>query len=264
MPITQSLIEARAAILKRELAELKEKKKAEVLALKKSKQWVSSKKSVPDEHARAIVWVDEKLELGWFAYGKWYKYNGTFYLTDKDVLEGVTHWMGTDWMYSDHVPYYGPGILNRIQYIWKLFTIGAGSVARDFRPRFKGKNAQLDKKIVYWTNSKGEIRMGLPEHMPASKGFQKVVCNNTHEAEAWSDRLRQYNLRKEKAKDEERDRFEGPIRSHIQSQMREIMKHSRNQINHDFVARYMERMDRDKTKMTREEYLHSEGYEQGR
>jgi hypothetical protein len=126
-------------------------------------------------------------------------------------------------------------------------------------------NVQLSKKIVYYYNgTNGEIRMGLPENWPAPHGFEKIICTSAHEAEKWSERLRQYNLFKERLKDEEREIIEGQWRSEIRSHMHHVMANSRNNINREYVRRYMERMEKkDKTKTVREEYNHAEGYEQG-
>jgi hypothetical protein len=213
--------------------------------------WIKIEKRLPEDDRQVFALSGQCAYLANYREGKWW-------ITYTIGLGGVTRWMDLPGEPKDFSYW-----KNRLIEWWSRRKVNAQQTS-DWLTGWTSKNAQLDKKIVYWTNASGEIRMGMPEHFPASKGFQKVVCNNTFEAEKWSDRLRQYNLTKEKAKDEERDRFEGPIRSEIKNRMQRVMKNSRNQINHDFVARYMEKMDRDRTKMSREEYLHSEGHEHGR
>jgi transketolase len=126
-------------------------------------------------------------------------------------------------------------------------------------------NAQLNKKIIFYYNgTNGEIRMGLPEKWSAPHGFEKIICNSAHEAEKWSERLRQYNLFKERLKDEEREIIEGQWRDELRSHIHHLMANSRNNFNRDAMRHFLQKhFDKDKTKMTREEYLHSEGHEHG-
>ena len=213
-------------------------------------RWRKVEKRLPDTDRQVFALSGRCAYLASFRDGQWW-------LTYSIGLSDVSRWMEV------------PGEPKDFAYWWKRlcewYSRQAATVndASNYLTGWTSKNAQLDKKIIYWTNASGEIRMGLPEHFPANKGFQKVVCNNTFEAEIWSDRLRQFNMTKERAKDEQRDAFERPIRDRLKANMREVMKNSRNQINHDFVERYMEKMDRDRTRTTREEYLHSEGHERG-
>jgi hypothetical protein len=126
-------------------------------------------------------------------------------------------------------------------------------------------NAQLSKKICYYYNgTSGEIRMGLPERFPAPPGFEKIICASAHDAEVWSDRLRKYNAFKESIKDEERNLIEGQWRSELRSHIRHLMANARNAYNRDAMRYFLDKhFDNDKSKTVREEYLHSEGYEQG-
>ena len=105
--------------------------------------------------------------------------------------------------------------------------------------------------------------MGLPESFPASPGFHKVVCNSAHEAEVWSDRLRQYNSSREGKIDEQRAEIEGQYSKEIRSNIHHLMANSRSKYGKEFMQRHLERMDKaeGRMKMTREEYLHSEAYE---
>lgn len=128
-------------------------------------------------------------------------------------------------------------------------------------------NAQLSKKIVYYYNgTNGEIRMGLPEQFPSPSGFQKIVCTSANEAERWSDRLRKYNMFKESLKDQERELIEGQWRSELRRHIHHLMTNARNNFNRDAMRHLLVKLEKgaDRTKMSREEYLHSEGHEHGR
>ena len=127
-------------------------------------------------------------------------------------------------------------------------------------------NAQISTKIVYWYDgTTGEIRMGLPENFPAPYGFEKIVCNTAHEAEVWSERMRKQEAIKQQMEDEERELIEGQLRSNLRSHIHHQMANARNNINREFLRRHLELYDKrqDRWKMTRESYLHNEGYEQG-
>lgn len=125
-------------------------------------------------------------------------------------------------------------------------------------------NAQLSKKIVYWYDgTTGDIRMGLPEEFPAPYGFEKIVCNSAHEAEMWSERMRQREAIKFRMEDEQREMIEGQLRANLRSYIHHQMANARNNINREFLRRHLELYDGrlERWKMTRESYLHSEGYE---
>jgi hypothetical protein len=127
-------------------------------------------------------------------------------------------------------------------------------------------NAQLTTKIVYWYDgTTGEIRMGLPEQFPAPYGFEKIVCNSVHEAEMWSERMRQREAEKLALEDEQREMVEGPIRANLRSYMHHQMANARNNLNREFLRRHLELYDKrpDRTKSNHVSYLHAEGYERG-
>lgn len=128
-------------------------------------------------------------------------------------------------------------------------------------------NAQLTSKVVYWYDGmSGEIRMGLPEQYPAPYGFTKVVCNTVHEAEVWSGRMRQRELAKQQAEDEEREAIEGPIRDNLRKHMLHLASNARNNMNRDFLLKHVENYEQrpNLTRNQRVSYLHQEAYERGR
>lgn len=127
-------------------------------------------------------------------------------------------------------------------------------------------NVQLSNKPCFYYNStNGAILSGLPEQFPAPQGFEKVVCNNVHEAEKWSARQRAWEEFKHNLKMEEREMIEGPIRERLRSDIHHLMSNSRNNVNRDFLARYLETSGAMQPgwKYQRESYLHAEGFEQG-
>jgi hypothetical protein len=257
----------RLSQLQAELETLKQQRKEEKRRAKIESQWVNASKRMPESEAvRVLAWANDEMELAWAKDGKFYAYDGTFFLLEKDRIDGVSHWMKRDWMYEKSYPLYGPGIKNRLRYYWIRFTQRASDVAHDLRPKGWGQKAQMDTKIVYYHNARtGETRMGAPEQFQAPKGFEKITCANVFEAEKWSDRLRQYNLGKESRKDEERAQIEGEAAKEIRSNIHHLMANSHSKYGKAFMQRYLERMDKaeSRRKMTREEYLHSEGHERG-
>jgi hypothetical protein len=256
------------SLLEAELANLKRERKEQARAAKIQNSWLSAIKHPPSpENLRVLAWTNGQMEFCWFNNGKWYVYDGTWFFTEQERIVNVTHWMAKDWLYTKDWPLYGPGFKNWFAYYWRKLTQDAADIANDLRPRGWGKNAQLDKKVVYFRNERtGEIRMGLPESFPASPGFDKVVCTTAHEAEVWSERLRQYNTGRERKIDEQREAVEGEYRKEHRSQINHLMANSSSKYGKEFLRRHLERMDRAEARgrMTREEYLHSEGYERGR
>jgi hypothetical protein len=262
----KNLAEERIAILKSELDALKQQRKADALAIKKSKQWVKVKNTLPDANTkRAIVWSNRKMYPCWFSDGKWYAFNGTWMLTKDDVMDVVSHWMPTDWMNALYWPQCGPGIVNRLRYLWQRVTDKASDMTVDLRPKRRG-NAQLGRKPVFYTNSLGEITSGMPENVPVPRGYEKVVCNSVQEAEHWSERQRQWERVKHGKIQEDRQRIEEPIHQEIRSEMHNRMSNARNSVNREFMRRAIETSDAKHSpwKYDRESYLHSEAFEDKR
>ena len=126
-------------------------------------------------------------------------------------------------------------------------------------------NAQLGKKIVYWQDRNGQIYMGLPEAYPAPFGMEKIICVSALQAEFWSKRMRDQERVREMAKDEERDKVEGPIRDNLRKHILHLAANARNNMNRDFLHKHLENYERrpDLTKTRRQSYLHAEAFEHG-
>lgn len=128
-------------------------------------------------------------------------------------------------------------------------------------------NAQLSTKIVYWLDTtNGQIKMGLPENYPAPDFHEKIICNSAHEAEIWSERMRQQETMRDAIKDAEREEIEGRMRGQYRSHILRLMNQANDNANREFLRRHLEIYDNrtDKTQMKQVSYLHSEGFESGR
>jgi hypothetical protein len=254
----------RIDILESELTALKQQRKEQAISAKKEKTWVSVKKRLPEnEDQRVIVWREDHMELCWFSKRKWYTYNGTYFLQDKDVIDGVTHWLGIDWMTSKYTPPYGPGIKNFMLYHWYNLTDRASDMAHDLRPKGWSKTAQLSKKPTFYRDSSGKIMSGMPENIPAPRGFEKIVCGSALEAERYSAMQRRQEQVEHRRQQEERGAIEAEFIGQIRSDRRTLMANARDNKNRDFLRRAEEMSAgrSDPTRYERESYLHSEAYE---
>lgn len=214
-------------------------------------KWFKASKDTPNDDRQVLVLSGECVYLSSYRDGKWW-------ITYNMQLGDVTKWMEVPGEPKDS-DYWG----RKIKEWWSKSKQDAQD-AKDYLTGWTSRNAQLSQKVVYYQNERtGEIRMGLPENFPVSKGFNKVVCNSTREAEAWSDKLRQYNLSKERKIDEQRERIEGEAAKEIRSNIHHLMANSHSKYGKVFMERYLERMDKAESRRgtNREEYNHAEAYE---
>jgi hypothetical protein len=254
----------RISTLQAELAELKIQRKRDKLIAKITSRWIAVKDSFPsDDTMRVIVWVDGKMERCWYSNEKFYVYDGTFFLTEKDRVENVTHWMMRDWMCSREWPKHGPGLRNKLRYIWKRLTYGAQDTAHDLRPKGWSKTAQLGKKPVFYKDASGKIMGGLPENIPSPRGYEKIVCGSALEAERYSSIQRRQEQVEHRYQQEQRGAVEAEFIGQIRSDRRTLMANARNNANRDFLRRAEEMSAgrKDPTAYERESYLHAEAYE---
>lgn len=255
----------RISTLQSELDALKMERKEQSIAAKKEKTWVSVNKRLPEnEDQRVIVWREDHIELCWFSKGKWYTYNGSFFLTAKDVIDGVTHWLGTDWMHSRYSPQYGPGIKNFLRYHWYKLTDKASDMTYDIRPKRWSKSAQLSEKVIFYRDRTGRVMTGLSEDRHAPKGFEKIICNNVSEAERYSELQRRQERSEHVRTMEKREQIEGGAQREWRSKAHNLMANARNQVNREFMEAALKRNAEHKPwQYERESYLHSEGHESG-
>lgn len=247
-----------------ELATLKRQREEDKAKAKTESTWVSVKKRLPyNDTIRVIVWANGEMVRCWHKDSNWYTFDGTWFFTHKDRLDGVTHWIPVDWMEAKEWPLYGPGIANRLRHHWTRFTGATQSIARDLRAGSWGKKAQLSNKPVFFRDVSGKLTSGFPENLPAPKGYEKIVCGSAFEAERYSAIQRRQEGSVHQRQQEERGQIEGQFADSIRSEMRTKMANARNNLNRDFMRRALQRMDgkTNPTSFDRESYLHSEGFE---
>jgi hypothetical protein len=216
-------------------------------------RWIKVGKRLPDTDRHVFALSGHGTFLAYVQEGDWY-------ISKNIKLGDVTRWMEVPGEPKDLAYWW-----NRLKEWWGKRVQNVED-ASEFLTGWTSRNAQLSKKIIYFENQRtGEIRMGLPEQFPASRGFQKVVCGSAHEAEVWSERLRRYNMVKEAKVDEERGRIEGEMAAEHRSKINHLIANSRSKYGKEFLRAHLERMERAESqrKTTREEYLHSEAYEKG-
>jgi hypothetical protein len=128
-------------------------------------------------------------------------------------------------------------------------------------------NAQLSQPIVYWQHAiTGQLVMGAPENFPAPPYHSKIVCRTAHEAEKYSQMMREQEASREAMVDEERAAIEEEMLRNLRGHMHNQMANARNAMNRDFLRIWLTRQEGmiSKTRSTRISYLHSEGHEHGR
>jgi hypothetical protein len=272
--------ENRIEVLQTELAALKQQRKEKAIAAKRSKKWVSVKKRMPGDDdpwdwidsikAAVLIWRNGHVEHGCYdkENKRWYEDDGTYcYIWAKETTEGITHWMDQHWRTADcWYPPYGPGIVNRIVYIWRRFTQGVSDTAHDMRPKsWSMGKAQLDKKVVFYKDASGKIMSGMPENLPAPRGYEKIICNSAHEAERLSELQRRQERVEHRRQQEQRGAIEAEFIGQIRSDRRTLMANARDNKNRDFLRRAEEMSEgrKNPTAYERESYLHAEAYEKG-
>ena len=136
-------------------------------------------------------------------------------------------------------------------------------MAYDLRPKGWSQDGTDGKKLTFYRDASGKIMGGLPENIPAPRGFEKIVCGSAMEAERYSSLQRNQERIEHRRTQEQRGDIEGSFADEIRSEMRTKMANARNNLNKDFMRRAIERMDgkKDPTAYERESYLHSEAYE---
>ncbi len=127
-------------------------------------------------------------------------------------------------------------------------------------------SAQLSKKIVYWLDTvTGTIKTGLPEQYPAPYMHEKIVCGTAHDAEVWSNKMRQQEAIRDQLEDEKREEIEAKMKAQLRNHIHHLMANARNNMNREFLRRHLELYDRrpEGWRTKRESYLHAEAFEKG-
>jgi hypothetical protein len=257
----------RISTLQAELDALKRERKAQKIKAKIESIWLKVENATPEgETCRVLAWANGQVERCWFSKGQWYLYDGTFFLTEKDKLDGVTYWMGRDWMYTKEWPKHGPTLAHKLKYHWQRLTDRAGDMAHDLRPAGWGSKAQMSKKPTFYRDRTGKILSGMPENLPAPQGYEKIVCGSALEAERYSSLQRQQERYEHGKQQAERGAIEAEFQNEWRRDAHTLMANARNNKNRDFMRRALERnaSKGDPTAYQRESFLHSEGFEDRR
>jgi hypothetical protein len=92
-------------------------------------------------------------------------------------------------------------------------------------------------KIVFWYSAKLSHIMCPPSPIaPAPNGYQRIECQNAHEVDLWSSRLRAQEKRLDEMTDEERYNFEEPIRAHMIAELEAEYRKAKDPANREFLA----------------------------
>jgi hypothetical protein len=213
-------------------------------------KWINVNKRLPNDDRQVFALSGASAYLSNFRDGQWW-------LTRTIGLGNVIRWMEVPGEPKDFKHW-----LNRLRE-WINRRKDNAQEASEWLTGWTSKNAQLDKKITFYKDSSGKLMAGLPEHIPAPKGYQKIICNTAAEAERFSSLQRQQEGYDHRRQQEERGAIEGQFADSIRSEMRTKAANARNNLNKDFMRRAIERMDGkgDPTAYQRESYLHAEAYE---
>lgn len=128
-------------------------------------------------------------------------------------------------------------------------------------------------RVVFYHSKKlDRIEVGFPEQFPVppvmvAMGFEKVICTTAREVEKWSAKKRAQEKRDAEMTDEEREKFEGPIRDAIRKDLLHRMLTARNEVNREFCRYALAQLDLQEARarrVVRESFMHQEGFEDGR
>jgi hypothetical protein len=162
-----------------------------------------------------------------------------------------------------------PGEPKDFTYWWKRLREwwdrrkGNAQQASDWLTGWTSHNAQLDKKPIFYRDASGKIMTGMPESIPAPRGYEKIVCGSVQEAERYSELQRRQERVEHGRSQAERGAIEAEFQKEIRSEMHTKMANARNATNREFMRRALERNANksDPTRYERESYLHSEAFE---
>lgn len=114
---------------------------------------------------------------------------------------------------------------------------------------------QMAKPVVFWFSKKLDHILLPPSPIaPAPNGYQRIECIHAHEVELWSNRLRAQEKRIREMTDEERYRFEEPIRAHMIQELRSLLQKATDAANRAFLLRSIELIEK-KREQRRQEFV---------
>jgi hypothetical protein len=213
-------------------------------------KWKKIEKRLPNDDRQVLALSGSCAYLASFREGQWW-------LTYTIKLGDVTRWMEVPGEPKD-VAYW----MNRLRKWWGRRKENAQR-ASDRWTGWTNRTAQLGKKPTFYRDRTGKIMSGMPENIPAPRGYEKIVCGSVQEAERYSGLQRQQERVEHRRQQAERGAIEGQFQTEIRSEMTTKMLNARNATNREFMRRALEMNAKrsDPTAYERESYLHAEAFE---
>ena len=216
-------------------------------------KWKKIEKKLPDTNRQVLALSGSCAYLASFREGDWW-------MTYTMKLGGVTRWMEVPGEPKDFAYWE-----NRLGEWWNKRV----EKDKETSDRFSGwtaRTAQLSKKPTFYRDSSGKLMAGMPENIPAPRGYEKIVCGNVQEAERYSSLQRRQEQVEHRYQQEQRGAVEGQFQKEWRSEAHHLMANARDNKNREFMRRALERNEShsDPTRYERESYLHSEAYESKR
>ncbi len=116
----------------------------------------------------------------------------------------------------------------------------------------QGNMRQMAKPIIYWFNRKRDyIVVGAPDPIPAPSGYETIKCIHAHEADKWSQRLRDQEHRLAQMSDEERFLFEDAVAAENIAEAKKNYQRMPDSFNKEIAAMIIQRMEASRAKHTK-------------
>lgn len=213
-------------------------------------KWKKVEKKLPDTDRQVLALSGECAYTAFYRDGKWWM-NHTI------GLGGVTRWMEVPGEPKD-IDYW----MKRLREWWGQRKTEVQYASYKWNG-WTSRNAQLSKKPTFYRDSSGKLLSGMPENIPAPRGYEKIVCGSVQEAERYSEIQRQQERVEHGRSQAERGAIESEFQREIRSEMHTKMANARNPKNREFMRRALENNAnrKDPTAYERESYLHAEGFE---
>ena len=214
-------------------------------------KWIKVEKKTPTDDRQVFALSGQCAYLASYRDGNWW-------LTNTMRLGSVTRWMEIPGEPKD-LEYW----MNRLRGWWKQQRTNVQE-ASDYFSGWTSRTAQLSNKVTFYKDASGKLMAGLPENIPAPRGFEKIVCGSALEAERYSSLQRRQEQVEHRYQQEQRGAIEAEFIGQIRSDRRTLMANARDNKNRDFLRRAEEMSAgrSDPTRYERESFLHAEGFEQ--
>ena len=113
----------------------------------------------------------------------------------------------------------------------------------------QGGQRQMSKPIIYWYSKTLDlIVVGAPEPFSAPPGYETIKCIHAHDADKWSERLREQERRLAQMTDEERFAFEDKVAaSNLEGARKGYLKET-DPVNKEIAALIIRQMEATRAK----------------